>query len=203
MFVTSRLLPQAKYWSVHVCFCAAPSFIIAYIYEVNAPTAIAAMLSGVATFIVAYTLITSTTFYTEQRENLLGKAVRAGTNVRLIISFLSLLALLINRVILKKDSTESEIPEIYQFLPDFWCGYASTLMVYNVSNFTDSLFANDPFSNPNPLSSYGFIFIFLVTIVEGILLSLVLLIIIFFAFSIINIRQRNKHYRTMHLEDNK
>jgi len=197
MFVTSRLLPQAKYWSLHVCFCAAPSFIMAYTNELNTPAAIAAMLSGVATFIVAYTLITSTTFYTEQRENLLGKAVRAGTNVRLIISFLSLLALLINQTTAKKYFAELGInwpSDIYQFLPDFWCGLASIAMISRFHDFA---------SGSDGLPKYSFAFNFLVTIVEGTLLSLVLLIIIFFAFSIINIRQRNKHYRTMHLEDNK
>ena len=84
------------------------------------------MLAAIATFIAAYTLVTSSPWYQQLAgESLVGKAVALGTKLRLMISLISAPLLL---------SAYAMAPVCF-LAPDFWAGVAAVRAVEGVGVF--------------------------------------------------------------------
>ena len=175
MIDTSALPGQLTKWTVLVSACALPSFIIALVFGFHTPHAIAGMLCGIATFIVAYALVTSTHFYLRRSEGLLGRALRAGTKVRVIISLFSL-PLLIGLFSPKAGFA-------LQIMPDFWCGFAAIKIVDKLGS--DFSLITD---------QQQFFPAYLTTVVEGILMSLTLAALCLLALWPISMRPTPEHH---------
>jgi len=74
---------QLLAWSVRGVFCAAPSFVWAVFLEFRQPIQLAAMLAGIATYVVAYAWATALPVYRERVETSdLGRSFRWAANAR-------------------------------------------------------------------------------------------------------------------------
>ncbi|MFK7910160.1 MAG: hypothetical protein AB8F34_06105 [Akkermansiaceae bacterium] len=180
---------QLRYWSIHCGLTALPSFCIALTFF-NSPLNIAAMLCGIATFIIGYTAITATPIYGKLHDGLIGKSVRLGTRIRMIISLIGLPFLI---PILGYDFNGSgEPPTSAFFTVDFWFGYAAVILT---AIGGEALGMN--FSGLEGRDNIGadFAFTYLTTIVEGLLISISLVLISFFALIILNGKQNRKIYQ--------
>jgi hypothetical protein len=178
---------------MHCGLTALPSFCIALTYF-NSPLNIAAMLCGIATFVLAYTAITSTPVYGKLHSGLIGRSVRLGTRIRMIISLIGL-PFLIPLIGYNFDSA-SEPPTTAFFTVDFWFGYASLILTALGGEALGMKFGS--LQGTDNMGS-DFAFTYLTTIVEGLLISVSLVLIAFFTLIILNIRQRRKiHTQQMH-----
>lgn len=172
MLQQEKVGPQLRFWSLHVGLTALPSFAVALI-KFNSPGAILAMLAGIATFIVGYTLLCSSTVYARLTgASLLGEAVRKGTRIRLILS-LATAPLLFGAF--------AEFPSVL-FAPDFWAGFGALLVV---GWFSQVLGLGQVDVGRNEI---GFVPTYFITIVEGLLISFTLVLLAFFALLFLNRR---------------
>jgi hypothetical protein len=162
--------PQLKFWSVHVMLTAAPSFGLA-LMSFNSITAITAMLAGITTFVIGYTLLCSLTAYQKMStDTVLGRAVKTGAKIRLIISLATAPLLL---------SFYFQVPLLF-FAPDYWAGLAAIGIVQTISATV--------FQVPVDLmdGSSHFALTYCVVIVEGLLLSFTLVLLVFFTLLFLN-----------------
>lgn len=179
-----RAIDQLRYWSIHCGLTALPSFCIA-LTHFNSLLNILAMLAGIATFILGYTAITSTPIYGKLHEGLIGRSVRLGTRIRMIISLIGLPFLI---PIIGMTMGDDPPPESIFFTADFWFGYAALLIIMLGGNILGIPASNFDLDSPGG----DFMFTYLITIVEGLLISVSLVMIAFFTLIILNIRQNRK-----------
>lgn len=170
------LLRQLRHWSLHCSLNALPSFIIAGITLRlwQRPAATAAMLAAIATFIVLYTVLTSLPGPLSRQDHLLARSLKLGTRIRAIVTLVSLPLL----------ATDGGIV----LTPDLWCGFAAMIGVRQIARllgYPTDLFESDP-------SQASFHLVFAVTLLEGLILSFLLLMISFFALVFLQIRERRK-----------
>jgi hypothetical protein len=169
---------QFRHWSLHCCLNALPSFIIASA-QLNLwqrPTAMAAMLAAIATFIVLYTVLTSLPGPLASEDHLLARSLKLGTRIRLFVTVVSVPMLL------------GEAGMV--FTPDFWCGFAAILGVSAIGQLL---------GHPTDILDLGpgnasFLSVFAITLVEGFILSFLLLLISFFALLYLQARERRKAF---------
>ncbi|MCP5537469.1 MAG: hypothetical protein H7A51_14700 [Akkermansiaceae bacterium] len=180
---------QLRYWSIHCGLTALPSFCIALTYF-NTLASIAAMLAGVATFVMAYTAVTASPLYGKIHGGLVGRSVRLGTRIRMIISLVGL-PLLIPLIGLDIDTAEPAPTMV--FTADFWFGYAALLITAIGGQFVGLDFNSVVRDSAPP----GFLFTYLTTIVEGLLISVSLVLIAFFSLIILNARQKRRVWQPM------
>jgi len=166
----SQIGPQFRFWMVHVCLTAMPSFCFALI-AFNAPMAIAAMLAGIASFVCGYTLLCSLTIYGQLAgASTLGRAVKIGARIRVIIS-LATAPLLLGIFV--------GLP-LTLFAPDYWAGLGAVTIVQHAWR----LVLGQPLDLMN--GSADFIPTYCVVIVEGLLISFTLVLIVFFCLLVLN-----------------
>ena len=123
--ISTRALPREfGRWTLLCTLCALPSFIIALLFEFDSGPQVVAMVCGVATFIPVFAVAASLRWYRLKRGTVLGRALRAGTKVRVGIS---LLALLMLTPALWKYPADDGV--FLQVNPDFWCGYAAAMLL--------------------------------------------------------------------------
>jgi len=176
---TNSLLHQLRYWSIHCGVTALPSFCLALMRFDNV-TAIIAMLCGITTFILTFTLITSASFYGKLHQGLIGRSIRLGARIRMIISLVSLLPL---AALL--DTTHNP-PTAIMFVPDFWFGLAAVLLFSSGVNALGFTPLNDIESET------GFFPIYSITVIEGVLISVSLILIAFIALVILNFKRNRR-----------
>ncbi len=166
---------RLRYWSFHCSLNALPSFAIAlFILQLwKNPAAIAAMLAAIATFILLYATLTSLRGPLSDDSHVLSRSLRLGAKIRAIISGVSLSMIF--------------VPPLMMFTPDFWCGFLSVSALDAASRS----FGTGRFSlTPSSSTPAGFISVYATTLLEGLILSFILLMISFFAVIFIQTRAR-------------
>lgn len=150
----SVFLRQLRYWTFHCSVNAIPSFCIAMIHlELwSKPASVAAMLLAVATFILLYARITSFKGPLTDTNHALAQSLRLGTKIRAWISGLSLLLIFTPAAI---------------FVPDLWCGFIAFKTIDMLVREAGSIPSLDPLAALN----IEFVRIYLVTMLEGLILS--------------------------------
>lgn len=178
----SALPRQFRYWAFHASLNALPSFIIAckVLGLWQQPMAIAAMLCAVATFVAAYTLVTSLQGPLSDPSHLLHRSIRVGAKIRMIISIISFPIALSDGIML---------------LPDFWCGFFAVSLT---NGFLAWIGAPTGMINPDTDGTQmtSFFAVYASTVVEGLILSFGLLMLAFFSLIVLQFRERRRAFRT-------
>ena len=190
---TNTFPSQLGFWSLHCGLTALPSFCIA-LTTFNSGLAILAMLCGIATFVLGYTLITSSSLYGKIHAGLIGRSIKLGARIRMIISLASLPLLI--PLIGTNINDSPEPPTGLFFAPDFWFGYAAIVIVVMImgaiSSPSASFLGSDGDLGGNFLTTYA------VTIVEGLLISISLITIAFITLIILNFRKNRRQFPSQH-----
>jgi hypothetical protein len=189
---TNTLAQQLRFWGIHCGLTALPSFCIA-VTTFNGPLAILAMLCGIATFVFAYAFITATPLYGKVHTGLIGRSIKLGTRIRMIVSLASLPLLL---PLMSSGFNDSAPPGSLFFAPDFWFGYAAILISFLILNAisTQGSLGNGPES-----WSDTFLLPYLTTVIEGILISISLIFIAFITLIILNFRRNRRQMPSQHI----
>jgi hypothetical protein len=156
-------LRQLRYWTFYCSLNALPSFGIALLFLGlwRNPAAVAAMLLAIATFILLYSTLTSLPGPMLEKEHLLSRALRVGVKVRGWISAVSVCIIPMGGMMVT---------------PDFWCGfYASEIVDVGARRLGAR---GLDFGSPKLT---GFPEVFAVTLLEGFMLSFLILIFAFIA----------------------
>lgn len=181
----NTLTNQLRYWSLHCGLTGLPSFCLALIYF-NSTTNVVAMLTGIATFIICFSAITSSSLYGKLHSGIVGRSIRLGTRIRMIVSLAGLPFLL---PLIGHDVDQGSMPSMFVlFTADFWFGYAALMIIAvvgqalggNYNGFGSSNFEAD------------FAFTYMTTVVEGLLISVSLVLIAFFTLIILNAKRRRQ-----------
>lgn len=101
-------------WSKIIGICSLPNFILALKYYSLHWSAILAMLFGVGTFILAYTLLTSTYAFQRMSLSAFGQGIRIAAKFRVWCALLSLVL-----VLLAVSKVDALMPLTF-WSPDFW-----------------------------------------------------------------------------------
>jgi len=163
---------QFLYWSCHALFCATPSFVLAIFAGYQSATAIAAMLSGIATFIALYALFTSSKKYQERyRDSLFGEAVRIGAKLRSAFSLFAMLWFFTSSndggVLVRTDM------------------YAGMIAIKGI----ERVFGEANFELPKSDTWECFYRTYLTTVLDGLLLSGTLFAAVFFCFVFLKVNK--------------
>lgn len=175
-----RFPSQLGHWSLHATLNALPSFIIAAVYLQlwDKPRAMLGMGCAVLVFIVAFATVTSLPGPQAEDSQLIGHSIRLGAKIRSWIACLSLPLL--------------ALPHGGFFLvPDFWCGWLACGIQEWIMNQLGAGPGNSGFNQP----TFGKIFS--LTLLEGLILSVFLLMIAFFSLIILQNRERKRAMRAM------
>ncbi len=167
---------RLRYWTFHCLLNALPSFIIAAVWlKLRSPLAVTAMLAAIGTFILLYTTLTSLDGPLSDPNHVFSRALKLGAKIRAWISGLSLLLL----------PTE----KLLMFTPDFWCGFLSFGLLNRAAELMQPGSTNFNFFNGNAATK-GFLPVYATTLLEGFILSFILLMIAFFAVIFLQSRDR-------------
>ena len=171
--VPSLFVRQLKFWSLHCAINSLPSFAIAlfFLHLWKQPAAVAAMLAAIGTFVLLYAFVTSLPGPLADPHGAFSRALKLGTKIRMIVSLASLPLLPAGGLF---------------FTPDFWCGWAACLLVNAAGNKWFGSGDLIRLEGSAPAAVYA------TTMLEGFILSLMLMMISFFALLIGQIRQRRK-----------
>lgn len=175
---------KLRYWTLHCTLNSLPSFGIAMFYLDlrNYPEAVAAMICAVVTFILLYTVFTSSMLPLRDETHLLSRALRVGTRIRMAISCISTVLL--------------PIPFVLLFMPDTWCG----MLAVGAMNFIGKHFRGvgpgyyNNFADTSTMMTGGYRFFstYAVTMMEGFIISFLLLMISFFAVIFLQSKDRKR-----------
>jgi hypothetical protein len=171
---------QLGHWTLHGIFNALPSFIIALtlLGYMTKPIPILAMLMAIAVYIVLFATLTSLPGPFSEETHVLRRAVRLGAQIRSWIAGISL--------VLLPGGFNTLV-----FMPDFWCGWAA-LMIGN-QGFQWLGFTKSPAAaSSGELLSDGFLPVFATTMIEGFIISFLLLMVSFFCVIFLQGRDRRK-----------
>lgn len=172
----TRLPEQARYWSLHCGVNALPSFIVAafYLQMITQPLNVIAMLLAILTFIIGYTVLTSIDGLFTDSGSLLSRALKVGVKIRLVISLISLPMLLPSPVAL--------------FVPDVWAGMLAAAVV----NWCGRMLGHGAFTIDATGGDPSAFAVYATTILEGIILSFMLLMLSFFSLLVLQAKERKK-----------
>lgn len=175
IFEQRRFPGQLRYWGLHCTINALPSFIIAcWMLELwGNLAAVLAMLLAIGTFVLIYAGVTSLRGPLSDSTNLAARALRLGAKVRLWVSLVSVPVVLCDGALLT---------------PDFWAGLYSVAIVNHVGDLlghhAGELVGTD--GRGDPLGVYC------ATMLEGSMISVMLLFVAFFSLVVMQIRARRK-----------
>ena len=172
----NRFPGQLKHWGFHCTINALPSFIIAaaWMKMYQHPACIFAMLLAILCFVLTYASLTSLPFAINESDSLTSRSMRLGAKIRSWIAGLSIPFVCIGEGFLL-------------FVPDFWCGLFSMSSVNWIA--TQFGYGN---SVMNDGSSSKPVAVFFTTLLEGTMLSIILLMIAFFSLIILQAKARRK-----------
>ncbi len=167
---------KLRYWSLHCLINALPSLIIAAVWlELHEkPAAMAAMFAGIGSFILIYSTVTSAWRPLSEGTHVLSRSLKVGAKIRLWISLGSL-------PLLAQESTIA-------FAPDTWCGVGAAFAVGWLFNTSGARGMTLGGSEPSISGIYA------ITMVEGFILSFLLLMISFFSLVFLQARDRKKAF---------
>jgi len=189
---TNTFSQQLRFWSIHCGLTALPSFCIA-LTQFNRPSTILAMLCGIATFIMGYSFLTSRSFYGKIHTGLIGRSIKLGARIRMIVSLASLPLLI---PLLDLNMKSSGPPESLMFVPDFWFGFIALIIVNLLYQLTGTNLAVNGMSTNTDLS---FLPTYLTTVTEGVLISISLMLIAFITLIILNFRRNRRQLPSHHV----
>jgi hypothetical protein len=180
---TARFPKQLGHWAIHGFFNALPSFIIAaFCLNLGNPIAMMAMLSAIGVYVVAFAVVTSLPGPLSEGAHVLGRAIRLGAKIRSWIAGLS---------IVFSPFGVSAI----MFMPDFWCGWGAMIVQDALADWLgykgSSLLTME---NVEQVSSL-FLPVFITTMLEGFIISFLLLLISFFCVIFLQSRERRKFFK--------
>lgn len=166
---------QLRYWSIHCSLNALPSFCIALIALKlwKSPPAITAMLFAIATFILLYATLISLSGPLVNENHVLSRSLKLGTKIRAWISGLSMFVV---------------FTPAMSIAPDFWCGFISVMLTNSLFRLAGSSVDVLDLGGTNA----GFLPVYITTMLEGFILSFLLLMISFFAVMFIQARDRKR-----------
>lgn len=182
---TDNLKGKLKFWSLHCAINAVPSYLIVLVWlnQARNPIAHLAMFAAVMTFVIGYSVLTSLPGPLVRKDSLLSRALRVGLIIRTILSIITFLALPTGIFLF--------------YTPDFWCGLAAS----NVVKFLYEFLGNEAVlakamdgSSANNAMTVGFMEVYLITILEGLILSFMLFIFSLIAVVILQMRDRKKYF---------
>jgi hypothetical protein len=181
---------QLRYWSLHCCLNALPSFLIAtFFLELwKKPFGISAMLCGIVTFIILYSTITSLLEPLANENHILSRALKLGAKIRAWISVVTFL-LIGGSLLFLPTALKSFTFFFALYSPDGLCGFIAIAAIERLRIFKGSLIHGSSDEIP------PFLQIYTTTILEGFILSFILLIISFFAILFIQARDRKKLFK--------
>lgn len=169
---------QLRYWTLHCLLNAAPSLGIAlgWLGLWRSPSAWLAIFSAIAIFIGLYAFLTSLRGPFTDPDHILSRALRLGARIRAWISGLSCLVLPTGIGMM--------------LTPDYWCGLLSIILLNGAASFFGE---RGQFFNPDPAGATdSFLPVFATTLLEGFILSFLLLMIAFFSLILLQVRDRRK-----------
>jgi hypothetical protein len=171
----TRFPRQLGFWTMHGLFNALPSFIIVvFVMKTQRlETAIPAMLLAIGFWILVFSLITSIGGPLSEREHVLARALRLGTRIRTVIACLSL------------PLTAFGLESLF-LLPDTWCGWAAVLAF----DFLRKSAGADCWLDQ--VNAGEFLPIFAITLLEGFIISFLIVMISFFCVIILQSRARHR-----------
>ncbi|WAC20386.1 hypothetical protein OVA24_03210 [Luteolibacter sp. SL250] len=179
-----EVLPrQLRFWSLHCTLNALPSLAIAlgWLGLWKSGVAILAMMSAIVSFILLYAVVTSVVRPLADGDSILSRALKLGTKTRSLISGGSLLAV----------TTGMGVP----FTPDFWCGFGASVIVDSLRTIAEIGAFPAQFEPDVPrLGNVSFGSIYLTTMLEGLLLSMLLFMLSFFCVILLQRRDRKMAY---------
>lgn len=183
----ARFPKQLGHWTIHGICNALPSFIIAMILlGLRTPVAILAMLSAVAVFVLAFAVVTSLPGPLSEESQVLGRAIRLGARIRSWMAGLSLLFFPFG------EST-------FFFTPDFWCGWLAVMIQGEMEKwFGIQGFALRPLDETGD-ASVRFLPVFTTTLLEGFIISFLLLMISFFCVIFLQARESRRMLKASRL----
>lgn len=169
-----RFPQQLKHWTFHCTINALPSFIIAaaWMKMYRQPACLAAMLLAIACFILIYATLTSLPGSLNEKDSLTSRAIRLGAKIRSWIAGISV---------------PLACTPALMFTPDLWVGMFSMQAVTWVAKtlgHSHAVIDMDRTSHP--------VAVFATTLLEGAILSIILLMIAFFALIILQAKARRK-----------
>ena len=192
-----RYLAALRHWSFHVTVSAAPSFVFAASVGWRAPESICGMLLGVAFFIALYTALARWTFPREAGGALWRRALRLGTWIRTVWAGLVFLSLIASPRFLASVTGGPWLG--YLFVPDMFAGvYAHAAVRWfallpPVRDVRIFLTGPEPaVRNLDPwVGNIGSFWpTFLLTVVEGFILSAALFLIAFACLGVLRLASR-------------
>lgn len=155
---------QLRYWTWHCALCATPSFVVAS-YWMKLP--ITPMVAAIATFVLLFTVATTVLPPLADSRHILSRALKLGTRVRAWISVFSIFFVFSERSMI--------------YTPDYWCGVAAVLATSQAGLGSISQGLSPRFSE-----------IYLTTLLEGFILSFILLLVSFACLIFLQARDRKK-----------
>jgi len=167
-------------WTIHCSVNALPSFIIAagYLQMWRSPPAMAAMVTAIACFIVGYAVLMTIGGPLAESGSLPARAVRLGARVRLWISGLTTVLLI-----------PAPWMMLLYFSPDPWAGMAA---IWVVNQASGAMGGSRMVLDYDSSASAEFLPVFAATVIEGLILSLLLFMIAFFALLVMQRREGRK-----------
>lgn len=170
---------QLRFWSLHCTLNALPSLAIAlgWLGLWKSSTAILGMVSAIVSFILLYTVVTAVVRPLADGGSILSRALKLGTKTRSLISGGSLLAVTTGMGVL--------------FTPDFWCGFGASVIVESLRTIAETGALPTRFEPDVPRAgNVSFGSIYLTTMLEGLLLSMLLFMLSFFCVILLQRRDR-------------
>lgn len=182
---------QLRFWTFHCVINALPGFCIALVLLRlwQSPSGIAAMGCGIATFILLFASLTSLIGPLAIDGTVFSRALRAGAQARSFLAATGFITFFINLGVARLNiGSQAEKVFSLGYLPDLYCGIAANGLLNDVVRMIK------PFVSGFPMgaATIGFMEIYLITVIEGFLLSLILLLISFFMAVFFHARDRNK-----------
>lgn len=176
---TNSFSRQLGFWGLHCGLTAIPSFCIA-LTKLNDADEVLGMLCGILTFVFGYTFLTSAGFYGKIHRGLIGKSIKWGARIRMFISVFSIPLLLTT---LGKGKPSEEV----MFVPDMWFGLAALILFSIGARVIGFDLGN------TGAGDLGFFATYTVTMIEGVLISISLILIAFISLVVLNYkRNRNR-----------
>lgn len=164
-----------RYWTFHVCVSAAPSFAFGFAMEPNLQRFLG-MALGVMFFIVLYTWAARWTCPREGATPLWKRAIRLGTWIKTTSALLIWVGLPLEFAL-------GNTPVLFVFAPDFFAGMAA--------HVTAAKLTGVEFGSAAGLGRGGDVgFTFLVTVIDGFLLSGLLFLIAFICLGVLKLVAR-------------
>lgn len=176
---SNRFRKQLGHWTLHGVFNALPSLIIAlgFLNLWNSPAAVAAMFAAITIYILIFAIATSLPGPLAEESHVLSRAIRLGAKIRTWIACLSLPLLPIGMTGLI-------------FTPDFWCGLLAVSLLNWVARFP-GMGAVELAVEDNG-GGRGFLPVFATTMLEGFIISFLIVMISFFAVIVLQSRDRKR-----------